>query len=90
MITSVRDIKSKLKGLKANTLIEISDSGLTIVRACKLAERRVNAKDVFLLLDIGYSQSDTAKQLEISRQLVHWLSRQREDILNAFDKESEG
>lgn len=87
MITSVKNVRDKLKGLKQDTLIELNDTGITIVRPCILSERKVNAKDVYLLIDMGYSQSQVAKQLEISRQVVHWLENERKTMFNSIDKQ---
>lgn len=79
MIATVRQLRDLLKGISANRVVQIDDQGLTLIELAHLPVRTVNAAKVYTLLDSGVSQSEVARRLNTSKQVVYWLEKKRKE-----------
>lgn len=86
MICTVNELREMVRGIGRTRLIEITESGITIVKLAPLERRTVKAVDVYTLLDSGLTANQTARRLGTSAQVVNHLRNQRASLLKRTEK----
>lgn len=90
MITTLKELRKQFRGMSCNTVLEISDAGITVFVGTYTPVRKVNKREVFSLIDQGFTYQNIADRFGVSIQAIHSMDNRKTNIIKPLAHEDRG